>query len=235
MVGFLKSVAGAQNSLANVGKGGGGGLTSQPVIGFATGTPASTSPYTATADLAALDVQPGDVLIAVLIARTSYSAETEITANGWTELDRVDAVSSNVGLVIYTKTATGSETTVSADFVRNGGLFICVLRGYSTPVEAEAVIVDTTANTDFTISALANTAFDNFFHFWASGAINDAATYKGGMPGNFVGEFLPDQGAIGTIAGGVFLDATAGGSISMRSRDNPIVYFLTRIGMNRSA
>ena len=233
MVGFLKSVAGAQNSLANVGTSGAGDDRARVVdAGFA---PDPGSPYTTTFDMTTLDYEAGDLLIAVIIAESFYDAtDTTITTSGWSEIFRF---SSSGGGAVFTRIADGSETNVIATETRSGGVFVVALRGFDTPTKAEHVLESASSGRNLTIPAMTDTDFDVFLHvFYQSGA-SVAIMPTAEIPGRFEGKvFASGSFAVNSPIAGVFFSPDAGNAYAARNRGgNNGSLRLIRCGLNRSA
>ena len=167
MVRALKSLAGPQNSLAQVGSvGASAGIRLRPSSYFQTlDPPAGANNFRADLDISSGDFKTGDLLVAIALATAAFdgTTRTEISTAGWTEVKTTSgSITGNAR--IFMKISDGTETTVRGESLRSGGLFFFAIVGASLPDATDitnANAVSSASSTSLTsVSALSDRTGD---------------------------------------------------------------------------
>ena len=133
MVGLLKSIAGAQNSLANAGKG--GAVAGSKIIGSGQDVDAGSNIRTMNITIdPTFDLRAGDIILAGMVQPYRRFYDAGITTLGFAPIHR-----DNFSGVDY-KISDGSEETLSGTVEDKGVIWYCIIRLNFTPVTLNAVV-----------------------------------------------------------------------------------------------
>ncbi|WP_282091351.1 hypothetical protein [Epibacterium ulvae] len=163
---------------------------------FAPGDGGSAT-YEAGLDLSGSGLRRGDLMIAIAYAGAFWGQDssgaygtTEITTPGW---DLVHTEVNVGGMRVYLRVSSGDEGQIDATGLRNGGLYVSILRGAEYPSAADIAgsqFVASAVGGDRTeaIPAMADQSFASVACLFGSGAV-DQPLYIGA-----VGSTLPSRG-----------------------------------------